>query len=428
MTSQPGASSLRTVVIINDYASVNGGAAKVAIESACGLAGAGWNVCYVAAVGPADERLRLAGVRVVITDQPDLIHQSALQGMTMGLWNRAASQQVTQLFREYPPGSTVIHVHGWVKALTGSVVRAAIESGHPVTMTLHDYFLACPNGGWHNYSTQQQCALTPLSPSCLCTQCDKRGYHHKLWRVLRQVGNASQGIPGQLRHTIAVSAYSAKLLRPYLSPDAAMEIIPNPIVADRLPPAKPSQSQSFLFIGRLEPEKGGVLLAHAARKAGVHVRFVGQGPEEDRIKSANPQAEFCGWLSPREVIDEIRRAWALVLPSLWHETQGMVVAEAAAQGIPAIVPDRCAAAEMVTDQINGLHFTSGSESSLIRALKALHDDKLTDNLGDAAYQQFWTDPPTLARHVEALDSHYRVLLGEQVPGSIERKSLTAALG
>ena len=44
-------------VIISDFGSVNGGAAKVAIESARGLADAGVEIVFACAIGPVSERL-----------------------------------------------------------------------------------------------------------------------------------------------------------------------------------------------------------------------------------------------------------------------------------------------------------------------------------------------------------------------------------
>lgn len=60
------------IVLVADHASINGGQAKVVVESALGLAARGHAVTVFAAVGPADPRLAAAGVAVVLTDQADV--------------------------------------------------------------------------------------------------------------------------------------------------------------------------------------------------------------------------------------------------------------------------------------------------------------------------------------------------------------------
>ena len=81
------------VVIVADHAHVNGGQAKVAIDSAVGLAERGQRVTFFAAVAPVDPRLREAGVEVVSLDQPDVEtarSQAAFLAQTM--WNRKAQR------------------------------------------------------------------------------------------------------------------------------------------------------------------------------------------------------------------------------------------------------------------------------------------------------------------------------------------------
>lgn len=64
-----------TVVVVNDHAFVNGGQAKVAIESAKALVASGLEVIFFAACGPVDDSLRPAGVRVVCLEQNDLLNE-----------------------------------------------------------------------------------------------------------------------------------------------------------------------------------------------------------------------------------------------------------------------------------------------------------------------------------------------------------------
>ena len=59
--------------------------------------------------------------------------------------------------------------------------------GLPAAVTLHDYFLACPNGAYYRYRDAKPCALRPLSAACVMTQCDRVGYAHKAVRVARQI-------------------------------------------------------------------------------------------------------------------------------------------------------------------------------------------------------------------------------------------------
>ncbi len=78
-----------------------------------------------------------------------------------------------------------------------------------------------------------------------------------------------------------------------------------------------------------------------------------------------------------------------------------------------IVSDVCAAREQIADGVEGLWFRSGDFKSLAAALERLKDDALVARLSSAAYDSYWRDPPTLARHVEETLSVYRAMLARQ---------------
>jgi glycosyltransferase involved in cell wall biosynthesis len=312
------------------------------------------------------------------------------------------------------PLDTVVHFHGWTKALSSSVIRASLSRGYRAVTTLHEYFSACPNGGFFNYQTQANCPLVPLSAACVTTHCDSRSYAQKLWRVGRQVIQRGPGeFPGGMRHFISVTDFSAAILSRYLPGNARIHPVRNPIDVPYGERAAVQDHCGFVCVGRLSPEKGCVLLATACHSLGVPLSFVGDGPVRDAIISACPDARLTGWLPAERVRAEIRSSRALVLPSLWYETQGLVVNEAAALGVPAIVPDQCAARESVIDGITGFWFRSGDVADLQDKVARLHGHpEVAAAMGQAAYERFWSEPPTLQRHVCELEGVYRQVLAD----------------
>ncbi len=401
------------VVVVNDFAHVNGGAAAVAIDSAVGLARRGHRVSFFAAVGPVDDRLPDAGVEVVCTGQHEVVRDpSRVRAACQGLWNTAASRALNSHLNGVGREDTVIHLHGWSKALSTSVARAAMRGGFKIVCTLHDYFAACPNGGFFDFGSLKHCQLRPLSVACLTRNCDSRSYSHKLWRVARQVVQERVGgLPAGIDAFVVLSRLSGSILRPLLPQEARIFEIQNPIDVPRQPPVEVEKNSDFMLVGRLSPEKGGALFAGAAREAGVPALFVGDGPSRQEIASTYPSASITGWVPKGRVTDYLARARCLVFSSLWYEAQPLVPLEAAARGVPAIVSDGCAGAESVEDGVTGLLFRNGDAGSLAAALRRMGDDALVRRLGRAAYERFWTAPPTLASHVDGLELAYRELLG-----------------
>ena len=137
----------------------------------------------------------------------------------------------------------------------------------------------------------------------------------------------------------------------------------------------------FLFVGRLVPEKGCLLFAEACQKSRLQSGICGGwGTQRTNFNAlirrrtlpdGNPISRVQRWLS---------RARALVFPSLWYETQGMVVMEAAAKGVPAIVSDGCAARDLIVPNETGLLFRNGDIADLAEKISALQDSQVSGKI------------------------------------------------
>jgi glycosyltransferase involved in cell wall biosynthesis len=401
------------VIVLNDYGYVNGGAAQVAISSLNALAHAGLDVSFVFGVGPADPSIDRNLVKTIDFGLHDLLgNPSRIHASLAGLWNTTAASRMRELLRDYHPEDTIIHLHGWVKSLSPSIVQTALKLGFKIVCTLHDYFTVCPNGGLYNFPQRKQCSLRPMSIGCISTDCDARNYAQKLWRVSRHAIQDRVGhMPGGLRNFITVSDYSESIMRPLLPVQAHFYRIGNPIAIDKLSPATIQQQATFCFIGRLSPEKGADIFAAAAEVSGVQALFVGAGEEKAKLAATNPSAEFCGWQDREGVVTALQSSRALVFPSLLHETQGMSVLEAAALGIPAIVSDSCAAREAIVDGETGMLFQSGNVSDMAAKLETLQRDRaLAARLGLTAYERYWQAPSTIEMHGKCLINCYRQIM------------------
>jgi glycosyltransferase involved in cell wall biosynthesis len=408
------------IVIINDHGYVSGGAAKIALGEARSLANAGHQVHLVCGVGPVMPELQ---------DQPNLLvhcldvhdindDKNRLRSMTLGWWNPRTKKCMANILDSLNPRETVVHVHSWTRALSSSVIWAAIDQRFEIVTTLHDFLLACPNGTLFLQDDQKKCTLEPMSVACLRRNCDAHSYSHKLWRAGRKAIQTHFGqMPAGVNHFIYYSQLSLELLQPYLPDAASFHWLPNAIEIQQAPPANVSASDTFVFIGRLVPEKGVELFARAAAAESVNCRFIGSGPSSEAIRIANSSAILSGWMSQGDTQKALHESRALVFPSLWYETLGLVVLEAAGAGVPAIVPDDCAARESVVDGVTGLHFRGGDELDLRRKLAMLNAPKLAECLGRAAYERFWKPPGTgAALHCSRLEAIYHKMLHKRRAG------------
>lgn len=397
--------TLKTVVQINDFGHVNGGASQVAIQTALSLARRGLRVIYFCAVPPLDASLAAEPrLEVVLTGQPEILRDpNRLRAAALGIWNPRSQAALQKITAGLDPRETVIHLHGWTKALSASVLPPLLARGFVPLLTLHDYFTACPNGGFYNYPRQEICSLRALSPACLASNCDVRSYPQKLWRFARGIVQHSAGqLPRGIRHFISLSALSERVLRPYLPPDAVLHRLPNPVAIAQTERVHAEENTRLVMVGRLAPEKGVLQAAQAAALAGQPIEFVGDGPLRAELQQVNPQALFSGWVPAEGVRARLQTARALLFCSQWYETQGLSVREAAAMGVPAVVADTSAAAEWVLPEETGWLYPARDLQSLADRISALSDSAKVMACSQAVYAQYWAAPDSPEQTVERL--------------------------
>jgi hypothetical protein len=243
------------VVLVLDHAHINGGQAKVALDSAVGLRQRGHRVTVFAAVGPVDPRLAESGARVVCLGQDDIASTTnKLAFAVQAIWNRRATARLAAELTLCDPRDTLVHVHAFAKALSPSIGTAIRRSGLPCLYTMHEFFLVCPNGGFYEYPADRICHRTPMSAACLTTNCDARSYPRKLLRVVRHLGlEHVAGLPTLFRHVVTISALQERVIAPLLPPRTVFHRIDNPISVERQPPAHEGRSD-VLFVGRISTE------------------------------------------------------------------------------------------------------------------------------------------------------------------------------
>jgi glycosyltransferase involved in cell wall biosynthesis len=137
----------------------------------------------------------------------------------------------------------------------------------------------------------------------------------------------------------------------------------------------------ILFSGKLVPRKDPLRLVEAARMLNAGMRpyivYLGAGALQEEIQTAasiDPPVQVCfvGFQNQQSLSAYYHAADCLVLPSLHDETWGLVVNEALAHGVPAIVSDAVGCAIDLIDGGNtGTVFEAGNGDSLAHALRRI---------------------------------------------------------
>lgn len=141
----------------------------------------------------------------------------------------------------------------------------------------------------------------------------------------------------------------------------------------------------FLFVGKMTSKKRPDDLVQACLKVfsspealNVHALFVGDGPLRASLellaRSHGKRIHFAGFCNQTQLPSFYKACNALVLPSDGRETWGLVVNEAAACGIPAVVSDATGCAlDMINEGQTGYTYPVGNVDALASRMLALKE-------------------------------------------------------
>ena len=373
---------VKNIVVVDDTADDFGGSAQVAYVTARVLADRGYNVVYFAGSGPVHKRL--TGIRVItVNNESFLNNHSKIKGAWNGLSSKQTYHALCDLLSDFDSTDTVLHIHSWTHALSSSIFNAIADMGFKSLVTLHDYFLTCPNGGYYNYKRHEICHLKPCSFACIARNCDKRNYAQKIYRVAR-ISIQTKAIARAKPRFAYLSEFTYHILRNNQFDDGNPLFLPNPVEIQGKYCASPiSSRKGYLFIGRMDPEKNPALFCEALTTLNLPGTLCGDGPLLSELRKQYPNLNFLGWCDKDELIHQARSCKALIMTSSWLEASPLVCLEAMlAAGIPSIVPNTCGAIDYIKNGKNGVWFENGSVKSLCKAIKLIEDDNSYERICD----------------------------------------------
>ena len=346
--------------------------------------------------------LAAAGHEVVLLQRhsAEIADWSRLRQATLPvrvLWSQQTRQQVTDALHQLAPD--VVHVHNTFPLVTPSVLHACRDARVPVVATVHNYKLACASGEFFRdghvcHDCREGSSLPAVVHGCYRGSAAATApvvlgswLHARTWRNL-------------VSAFLFISEAQRQLLAPLGLPADRSFVKHNFVPEPTTPSDLPAQPQ-IAYVGRLDRAKGiDVLMQgwdrYRARRDASPLRLVIAGggdlaAEVDRWAAGHPSVTVAGHVSRTEVSEILARSRAVVVPSQWEETFGMVAVEAMAAGTAPIATAHGAFPELVTPGVDGALFPPGDVDRLVDELVDVEDrPQRWDGYGERGRQTFRT--------------------------------------
>lgn len=337
--------------------------------------------------------------------------------------------------------------------LGAAPLRAAVAAGVPTALTLHDFWFLCPRITLLR-GDGAVCAGPPEDPGACqwCTRLDGRaarladrvsagaagriaaramGAERRLMAERRAALLPALALPGAV---IAPSRFLAERFRQYVASER-LHILRYGLDTERLRVATPPPADGALhlgYIGQIAPHKGVHLLVEAVRRlprAGRPVQLTVHGDLEQHgaygrrlraMAGGDPRIVLAGRFANSQLPQVLGALDATVVPSIWYENSPLAIMEAHAARRPVLTSALGGMAELVRDEVDGLHFRAGDAADLARQIARLRDEP-----GLLGRLSAGTAPPaTVDDEMAVLTGIYKEVLA---PGNLDKVSVAREL-
>ncbi|MGW1951426.1 glycosyltransferase [Streptomyces sp. NPDC001920] len=367
--------------------------------------------------------LRGAGHRVEVFERrsDDIAARSLLGKVAVPLlvpWNPAVRSELAARLRSDRPD--VVHVHNVFPLLSPAVLAACADAGVPAVATLHNYTQVCPPGTLQRDGRPcTECVGSAAPLPAVRHGCYRGSRLATVPLAVSMSVNRQRWWSGVQRFFCISAAQRDVLVRSGMPSERLVvkhNFVPDP--GDR----RSGTGEHLLYLGRLAEAKGVRLLMAAwdeiAAEGGVGVPLVvaGAGPLEREVTAwaaGRDDVRYVGLLDPAQSRKAVARSVAVVAPSTWLETFGLVVVEAMAAGVPTVAAGHGAFVELVEDGVTGLLHRPGESASLASCIRRITaEPALGREMGRAARRRYERGfSPAVG--LERLEEEYRTAIADR---------------
>lgn len=296
------------------------------------------------------------------------------------LWSGESRRNLASSLEEHRPD--VVHVHNLFPLLTPSVLHACRDARVPVVASIHNYKLGCANGElFRDGRVCHDCLGHPASLPAVAHGCYRGStlatapvalgmlVHARAWRTM-----------------VSAYAFLSTAQRDLLAPvglPADRSFIKGNFVPEAPQSGGTPTAHQVAFVARLDEAKGARVVMRAwdlfrARRPRSALRLVvaGAGALASELEvwaHGRASIRIAGRLPRSEVSALMSSSRAVLAPSQWEETFGMVAIEAMAAGTAPVATAHGAFPELITPGVDGALFAAHDVEALVGILADVDD-------------------------------------------------------
>ncbi len=304
-------------------------------------------------------------------DNKDLEGLSKIKLLFKTLFNRASFRKVEEHIAAFKPD--IIHIHNVYYEASSAIFWAIKRSKVPAVMTIHNYRLGCVQGLlFRDNAICKLCLEKNSSYYGLKYRCFKDSFIKSMQLTLVNKFNQwTIRYLNPVNQYIFLAEFTKNLLSPILNLRNSQGVLKNNYVDDFGFTSENEREDVYLFVGRLNEQKGVKVLIEAFKKNKKRLNIIGSGPLDNYVNEAlqtHSNIYQLGYANSTVIIEKLKKCKALIVPSLTYEGQPMTILEAFSTGTPVLATNTKNLDTLIQSGINGFLFDASNSDAIIKSI------------------------------------------------------------
>lgn len=328
-------------------------------------------------------------------DNLTLQNTSKIQLFFKTVFNTTSYRKVKSHIDTFKPD--VIHVHNVFYDASPSVFWAIKRSQTPAVMTIHQYRMGCVQGLlFRDNAVCRVCLDKKNAFYGIKNRCFQGSWLKSLQLTIVNICHQwTFKYLKPIKKFIFLADFTKNILAPvlYVTDTFHTEGVVKPnFVSDFGFSPMSSREDFYLFVGRLNEQKGLKVLIDIFTNNKKKLKIIGSGPLENYVKtiaSRHENIQYLGYADTDFIINNLKKCKSLIVPSLTYEGQPMTILEAFSTGTPVIATNIKNLDSMIEPGYNGFLFNPLIDTDFFETLDDFYRPELYMN-ARATYERHYS--------------------------------------
>lgn len=291
------------------------------------------------------------------------------------IFNKSIRKEIQQLIKE--KNIDIVHCHNTFPQISPSIYKYAKECGCKVFQTIHNFRFLCANAQLLKNNEVCTKCVNHNKANAIKNKCYHDSFFQSFTWYLMIKKLSKRKLYDYVDYFICLTDFNKVLLSNFIP---IKKIVVKPNFSNFIPNRGKVQlelnKEYFMFVGRLDKSKGIDKLIDYFEKAKISNLIVcGDGPLMKDLKNKKLKHVILNGLCNKDkIISLYKKAYALIVPSVWYEGFPMTILEAFSQGVPVVVNEIGNLTNIVQNNYNGMIYKFNDYNDLNTIINKLMGD------------------------------------------------------